>query len=100
MKKNPFAKDYAPYGTYEGERGNPDQWRDTFRQRFSANELKEILKDESPWGILGINHGASLEEIKKAYRKRALETHPDRNPDKVDGEEFKKVNAAYQKLVD
>jgi DnaJ-class molecular chaperone len=102
MKKkriSPFSKDYVnPYGLYsEGPRGNPDQWRATFQRRFTSDEIKEILKDESPWGILGLTHGATRDQIKAAYRRRAMETHPDRNPG-MDGEEFKKVNAAYQKL--
>lgn len=46
---------------------------------------------------LGVSQDASPEEIKKAYRKRALETHPDRN----DGndEEFKEVQEAYEILT-
>lgn len=101
MKKkiSPFSKAYVnPYGTYEGPKGNPDQWRAAFQKRFTNEEIKEILKDESPWGILGIAPGATREEVKAAYRRRAMETHPDRNPHMADGEEFKKVNAAYQKL--
>lgn len=47
--------------------------------------------------ILGISKNASNDEIKKAYRKKALEHHPDRGGDQ---EEFKKINEAYQILSD
>lgn len=94
-----FDKDYSPYGTYEGKRGNPNQWRDAFKERFTAAERKAILKEDSAWTILGLEPGASLTEIKRAFRLRARETHPDHNPHLADGEAFKKVNAAYQELT-
>lgn len=51
--------------------------------------------------ILGLQKGASDEEIKKAFRKMALKYHPDRNPDNKEAEEkFKEVNEAYQVLSD
>jgi DnaJ-class molecular chaperone len=50
---------------------------------------------------LSVSPDASAEEIKKAYRKLALETHPDRNPGDVRAEErFKKINEAYGVLSD
>ncbi len=51
--------------------------------------------------ILGVQKGASGEEIKKAYRKLALKYHPDRNQgDKEAEEKFKQINEAYQVLSD
>ena len=51
--------------------------------------------------ILGLNRKASAEEIRKAYRKLALQYHPDRNPgDKKSEERFKEINEAYQVLSD
>jgi len=51
--------------------------------------------------ILGIEKNASAEEIKKAYRKMALQHHPDRNPGNKEAEEkFKEAAEAYEVLSD
>ena len=52
--------------------------------------------------ILGVSKSASAEELKKAYRKQALEWHPDRHKDNKEEAEkrFKEINEAYQILSD
>jgi molecular chaperone DnaJ len=51
--------------------------------------------------ILGINKSATEAEIKKAYRKKAIEFHPDKNPGNTEAEEnFKKAAEAYEVLSD
>ena len=56
---------------------------------------------EDFYDILGISKGASAAEIKKAYRKKAVQFHPDKNPgDKEAEEQFKKAAEAYEVLSD
>ena len=51
--------------------------------------------------ILGVSKNATAAEIKKAYRKKALEYHPDKNPgDKEAEEKFKEAAQAYEILSD
>jgi len=56
------------------------------------------LKDY--YGILGVNVDASAEDIKKAFRRLALQYHPDRNPGNTTEAEakFKEINEAYEIL--
>lgn len=52
------------------------------------------------YDVLGVARGANGEEIKKAYRKLAMQYHPDRNKDNGAEAKFKEINEAYEVLSD
>src|ERR687885_372384 len=53
------------------------------------------------YSLLGVSRDAGPDELKKAYRKLAMQYHPDRNPgDKSAEQKFKDINEAYDVLKD
>ena len=51
--------------------------------------------------ILGVEKNASVDDVKKSYRKLAMQYHPDKNPDNKEAEEkFKEATEAYEVLSD
>src|SRR5205823_11459290 len=53
------------------------------------------------YDILGVSRSANADELKRAYRKLAMQYHPDRNPgDKSAEQKFKDINEAYDVLKD
>ena len=59
------------------------------------------MQEKDYYRILGVSKDASADEIKKGYRKIAMQHHPDRNPGDKDAEEkFKLASEAYEVLRD
>lgn len=56
--------------------------------------------DKDYYSILGVNASSNAEDIKKAYRKLALQYHPDCNKEEGAEEKFKDINEAYEVLSD
>src|SRR5206468_6753740 len=60
-----------------------------------------VMAKQDYYATLGIARAASIEDIKKSYRKLAMQYHPDRNPgDKTAEHKFKEINEAYDILKD
>tara|TARA_E500000178_G_scaffold354691_1_gene424614 strand:+ start:1996 stop:2958 length:963 start_codon:yes stop_codon:yes gene_type:complete len=63
------------------------------------NNLANLINSENHYSILGLNFGASDQDIKKAYRKLSMELHPDRNKSNFqNSDKYKKVTSAYNVL--
>jgi molecular chaperone DnaJ len=64
-------------------------------------ECTAAMAKQDYYATLGVERGASAEEMKKAYRKLAMQYHPDRNPGDAKSEaKFKDLNEAYDVLKD
>lgn len=83
-----------------------DKSRENKRLLADAKLQLKKSKRKDYYKILGVEHNASTDDIKKAYRKRALIHHPDRHANASDGEKkeqekkFKEVGEAYGILSD
>ena len=55
---------------------------------------------DNPYAVLGVSENASPDEVKKAYRKKARENHPDLNPnDPAAAERMNRINEAYDRIM-
>lgn len=96
--KKGFLDGYKTYDTSDGF-GDESQWKDAFNQRMGYGEAKTILSNDDPYSILGLVVGATLAEIKKAFRALAMIWHPDKNKEYDTTAKMQKIIAAYTILT-
>src|SRR3989344_5455302 len=79
----------------ENIKRNKDIWRSDLQ--ISGDRISRYLMSKNYYEVLGVQKGASSEEIKKAFYKLAHKYHPDKGGDE---KKFKEINEAYQVLSD
>jgi len=106
-KKSRFSDIFAKYKTCDPAAegyGDPTQWSQQFHDRMGFEEAEEIIRSnmngKTPHEILGITTTATVDDVKKAYRKLVMTVHPDlagqNGMTKEEAETaFKKLQAAY-----
>jgi len=97
MAKKSIWSTPSKYGTYEGPRGNPEQWSSSFNHTFANSDSVKRILGTSYYITLGLQPSASIEQIKQAYRLLAMKYHPD----KYDGndEMFVRITTAYKGIL-
>jgi molecular chaperone DnaJ len=69
--------------------------------RAAPTKIHFTMAKEDFYELLGVAKGVNAEDLKKAYRKKAVQYHPDKNPGNKEAEEmFKKISHAYEVLQD
>merc|ERR1712045_314487 len=71
-----------------------------YKKIFEEQKLNKpkMVKETKFYDILGVKPNANDNELKKAYRKLALQYHPDKNKEPGAGERFKEISMAYETL--
>ena len=69
---------------------NSENLNGNFNGNFNSNNNYEVL---------GLYSNATLEEVKKKYKKLAMKWHPDKNPSESAAENFKKISKAYNNII-
>jgi len=69
------------------------------RSRQIRQRSKRKVKDMSYYNLLKVTTDSSPSDIKRAFYKEALQTHPDKNPDSTSSERFQELSKAYQILT-
>jgi bifunctional non-homologous end joining protein LigD len=96
-KKNNFWNSTtSKYGTYEdGEKGNPEQWKNSFKQAFANSDSTKSIISKSNFEILGIEPTTSFDKVKKKFYQLAKIHHPEKGGD---NETFLKIIEAYNAI--
>jgi len=95
QKKNPSLGEQIPLPQLR-----PNQCKKSANVHRSKQVCREICAAKDYYKVLGVEKDASENDLKKAFKRRAVKVHPDKNPAPRATEAFKKVNAAMACLTD
>ena len=79
--------------------GHDGSYHDTRTSRQVRQRSRRKVHDKTYYNILKVSTDASAAEIKRAFYREALQTHPDKNPDSTSSTKFQEISSAYQILT-
>jgi DnaJ-domain-containing protein 1 len=96
-KKRSLFDGYKTYDPSVEGYGNAEQWKQAFNQRMSIDDATKIIGKNDPFSLLGLTLKATAEEAKKAFRKLAMQYHPDKNQNDLETatKKMQELLAAY-----
>jgi len=92
--KKGFLDGYKTYDTSQGF-GSRTEWKNAFFERLGFEKAVEVLGDDDPLVLFGLTAQAVWNDVLLAYRKLAMQHHPDKGGTK---EMMQKINAAFEVL--
>ena len=95
-KKKGFLDGYKTDAPAVEGCGGLDEWRATW-EGMTEGEARDILGSTDPLDLLGLPPHPTADQLKSAYRKKSMESHPDHGGS---AERFHAVHAAYMTLKD
>lgn len=104
INSHDFSSMYSryTYGRYQGGYGSSEAGGRT----SNNGSYNPDASGRDPYGVLGLERGASKEEVKKAYRRLAMKYHPDKvanmgeEMQKNAERQFREIKAAYEQIMD
>lgn len=93
----PWDMNHSNYGVYDTKEGYglPSEWAAIFEEIWSQNTCLKILKEKTPFDVLGVKLTATWEECKNAFKNLVRTNHPDKGGEHARCQE---ILAAYSVL--
>jgi len=95
-KKSSIWSSPSKYGTYTGEKGNPNQWAGIFSEALKNSDSAKNLTATSAFTVIGVSPTATEDEVKTAFRKIVRQCHQDSQTGQNDPVKFRTATEAFK----